>query len=216
MAIVNDETKRDLKGIFSKQLGGNVKIWLFTSKNREACQYCDAVEEIADALAGVDARISVFKYRIEESSNEAKALGIENVPAMLIHGAKAHGIYYYGIPAGYEFESLVQDIIDVSNEASRLPERVKEEAKRINKKVDIKVFVTPTCPYCPRAVRIAHQLALENSRISASMIEAAEFEELSAKYGVMAVPKVVINGTVSFEGALPEEQFISYIHKALA
>ncbi len=216
MPIIDEKLKKELGELFAKELSGKVKLWLFTSSNKEECKYCDAVGEMAGELAELDGRISLFKYAIEDNAKEAKVMGIERVPALLIQGEKAHNIYYYGIPAGYEFSSLVEDVIDISKGATKLSERTKETVRKIDRNVDIKVFVTPTCPYCPRAVRIAHQMAMENSKITASMIEAGEFEQLSSKYGVMAVPKIVINDSVSFEGALPEEQFLSYIRQAVA
>ena len=57
-------------------------------------------------------------------------------------------------------------------------------------------------------------LALESSFITADMVEAGEFPHLSHKYDVYAVPKVVLNETHSFEGALPEESFIAEVLKA--
>ncbi|MEM0149404.1 MAG: thioredoxin family protein, partial [Candidatus Micrarchaeaceae archaeon] len=103
---------------------------------------------------------------------------------------------------------------DISAGKSRLSESTKTRLKSIDKPVDIKVFVTPTCPYCPKAVRMAHQFAMENKNIKASMIEATEFEEMSNAYGVMAVPKIVINDKASFEGALPEEAFLQQVMDA--
>jgi len=64
-------------------------------------------------------------------------------------------------------------------------------------------------------VRLAHQLAMENPLVQADMIEATEFPEESRKYGVYGVPKVVINETVQFEGALPEPQYMKKVEEAL-
>ena len=47
------------------------------------------------------------------------------------------------------------------------------------------------------------------------MIEATEFPEMSQKYGVMAVPKIVINDKIKFEGAVPEHVFLKKIKEAL-
>jgi hypothetical protein len=49
---------------------------------------------------------------------------------------------------------------------------------------------------------------MESDLVRADMIEATEFPELSEKYKVMAVPRVVINDTSYFESALPEAQFL--------
>ena len=87
--------------------------------------------------------------------------------------------------------------------------------ENVKKPVEIKVFVTPTCPYCPIAVFTAHRFAMINENIVSKMIEAMEFRELSQRYGVMAVPKIVINDRVEFEGAVPEQVFARYILNAL-
>lgn len=214
--MIDEKMKNELKGIFAKELKEEVKLWLFTSKNKDICPYCKETLELINEIGSIEERVKVFHYDIDEHKSEAKVFGIDKVPAMLVHGAKAYGIYYYGIPSGYEFSSLIGDIIDVSNGKTGLSEAIKKEARAINSNVDIKVFVTPTCPYCPRAVRVAHMLAMENSNIKSSMIEATEFMEMSSKYDVMGVPKVVINDTVSFEGALPEEEFINHIKEAIS
>jgi Thioredoxin domain len=64
-------------------------------------------------------------------------------------------------------------------------------------------------------VRLAHSFALENDLIQADCIEATEFPDLAARYRVYAVPKTVINGLASIEGALPEEFFLDEVLKAL-
>jgi alkyl hydroperoxide reductase subunit AhpF len=75
--------------------------------------------------------------------------------------------------------------------------------------------VTPTCPYCSISVRLAHQFALESVHIKADMLEATEFPHLSDRFSVMGVPKTVINGQAFIEGALPEDQFLAEILKAV-
>ncbi len=62
---------------------------------------------------------------------------------------------------------------------------------------------------------MAHKLAMESPHIVGDMVEATEFPELARKYKVYGVPKVVINETHGFEGALPERQYVAEIRKAL-
>ena len=73
------------------------------------------------------------------------------------------------------------------------------------------MFVTPTCPYCPRAAIAGGRIALESPKVKTSVIEASEFPHLAQKYGVMGVPKVVISDAVEFVGALPEIAFVQYL-----
>ena len=74
------------------------------------------------------------------------------------------------------------------------------------------VFVTPTCPYCPQAVLLAHQMAMESPMIEAEMIEAMEFSDLSNRYNVSGVPQTTINyGAGTVVGAVPESHLLAEI-----
>jgi alkyl hydroperoxide reductase subunit AhpF len=57
-------------------------------------------------------------------------------------------------------------------------------------------------------------MAVASDRVRATAIEATEFPEMSRAYRVMAVPKIVINDRVQFEGALPEPQFLDAVLRA--
>jgi alkyl hydroperoxide reductase subunit AhpF len=65
-------------------------------------------------------------------------------------------------------------------------------------------------------VRLAQHMAVASDRVRATAVEATEFPDLSRAYRVMAVPKIVINDRVEFEGALPEPQFLDAVLRAAA
>ncbi len=133
---------------------------------------------------------------------------------MIVEGKKDCGIRFFGAPAGYEFSTLVEDIIAVGTGTLPISEASKEELAKLSKSAHIQVFVTPSCPYCPRTVHTAHMLALASGKITAAMVMAPEFPHLANRYGVMAVPKVIINEKTSFEGAVPEEEFVNFLIQA--
>ena len=213
MAMLKDADRKAVTELFAKSLEGDVNIMFFYDKS-EACEYCGPTLDLIKEVASLNPKIKVTQYNVHDSAKEAKFLGIDKVPAIVIGGKKLYNVTYYGIPAGYEFSSLLEDIVDASKGVTRLQPSTKERLKEVKKPVEIKVFVTPTCPYCPKAVRTAHQFAMENSMIRGHMIEASEFMELAQKYEVMGVPKIVINDTLSFEGAQPEEVFLQYVLEA--
>ena len=64
-------------------------------------------------------------------------------------------------------------------------------------------------------MRLAHHLAIASEWIRADCVEATEFPDLAQRYRVMAVPKTVVNDRVSFEGALPEPQFVDAVLSAV-
>ena len=65
-------------------------------------------------------------------------------------------------------------------------------------------------------MRLAQHMAIASPHITAQCIDANEFPELSQRYQVMAVPKIVINDAVEFEGALPERDFLAAVLRAVS
>ncbi|MEM2211331.1 MAG: thioredoxin family protein [Nitrososphaerales archaeon] len=213
MPLISDKDLAYIKQLLDREIKYDVRLINFTQEFE--CLYCRETRELVEELGKVSNKIKVEVYDFVKDANKAKEYGIDKIPATIIMGDKDYGIRYYGIPAGYELISFLEDIIDVSRRETRLSKTSKDRIKAINKPVHIQVFVTPTCPYCPKMVRLAHQFAIENDLIKADVIESTEFPQLVSKYNVMAVPKVVINDIVAFEGALPESSFIDYIILAL-
>jgi alkyl hydroperoxide reductase subunit AhpF len=89
-----------------------------------------------------------------------------------------------------------------------------EALQSLQSDVHIQVFVTPTCGYCPSVARLAHQAAVEGSRVTADVIEITEFPYLAERYAIRGVPKTVINGIVEFVGSIGEPQFIEHLRQA--
>lgn len=58
-------------------------------------------------------------------------------------------------------------------------------------------------------------MAVASDRVRAEAIDATEFPQLSQHYRVMAVPKIVINDKVAFEGAIPEKDFLAAVLRAV-
>ncbi len=216
MAIIDDHTRHHIKEFFA-DLKDNVTLYFFHSKS---CQTCKEIEEILEVLEEESGgKIKVEKHDFDTEKAAAKVLGVKLAPAIVVHGKEKYNIKFYGIPSGYEFRSLLEAIMDASHGDTDLHPQLAEKVKNINDYVEILVFITPTCPYCPMAVRSAHKYALLNKKIDSAMIEAMEFEELSLKYNVMAVPKVVIRvdgeDKEEFEGAYPDQKFIEKIYEAI-
>jgi len=213
MGFLSERDKSEIREMF-KELVHPVKIINFTQTLE--CTYCRETRQILEEVAELSDKIQLEVLNHMENKEKADAYGIENqIPAIIIEGEKDYGIRYYGIPSGYEFSTLLEDIIMVSKRDSGLKPATKSALATLVKPVHIKVFVTPTCPYCPSAAITAHKMAFESDMIKAEVFESIEFPFLAQKYGVYGVPKVVINEKVSFEGALPEEMFLDYVLKAV-
>ncbi len=212
MGLLKEKDKEIVKKEFSK-LKNDVTLIVFTQELE--CEYCKETRELVEELSTLSDKIKVEVYDFAIDKEKVNEYGIDKIPAIVVKGVRDYGIRFYGIPAGYEFTTLIEDIIDVSTGESGLLNQTKEKIHTIDKPVHIQVFVTPTCPFCPAAVRTAHKMAIESPLIRADMVEAIEFPHLAHKYGVMGVPKVVINDKISFEGALPEPHFLQHVLLAI-
>lgn len=208
MALLKEKDRQHLLKEF-EALREPVKLLFFTQETE--CQYCSDTRLIAEEVASLSDKISLEVYDFVADRQMVEQYGIDKIPALIVmrggEKPKDYGIRYYGIPAGYEFSTLITDILMVSRGDSGLSVEAKSYLAALNKPLHLQVFVTPTCPYCPPAVHLAHQLAMESDLVRADMVEAIEFPHLSMKYQVQGVPRTVINETAYLEGAAPEAYY---------
>jgi glutaredoxin-like protein len=189
-----------------------VKLVVFTQEFE--CPSCEENRTLMEEVARTVPEVSVEVNDFVLDKDVGDAYKIDKIPATVVEGKKDYGIRFYGIPNGYEFSSLVEAIKMVSLNDSMLSAQTREQIKALSKPVNIQVFITPTCPYCATAVQMAHKMALESELITADMVEIVEFPYLTQKYNVFAVPKVVMNEKIAFEGALHESKFLKRVMKA--
>ncbi len=219
MSLLNDNIQQQIREAFTA-LTGPVKIVMFTQgETVPACETCADTRQLLAEVSALSDKITLEVHDFAAEAPLAEQYHIDKIPAVAIltggDTPKDYGIRLYGVPAGYEFSTLIEDILMVSQQKSALNARTLAELKKLTQPVNIQVFVTPTCPYCPRAVVLAHQLALASDLITASMVEANEFPHLASKYQVYGVPRTVIQDVIHVEGAVPEAMLVDELMKVL-
>lgn len=212
MALLDEKIKKEVKQALG-ELPNPVRLVVFTQEFE--CQFCRETRQLIEEVAEVHDQISVEVYNLVVDKDKAAELKIDKIPAVAVLGAKDYGIRFFGIPSGYEFSSLIESIRLVSEGKPQLSAAGLEFAQKLEKPVHIQVYVTPTCPYCPRAVVLGFNLALASDLVTAEMVEATEFPHLAQKYQVMGVPRSVINEDFHIEGAAPESMVLDKIREAL-
>ena len=207
--LVPDEHKQQLIGEFKEKLVNQVKIVMFTQELE--CQYCSEIRQLIKEVSSLSDKIRVEVYDFVADAEKARNFGVEKIPALVIMGEKDYGIRFYGFPFGYEFRTLIDAILLTSGGKTDLSDETKQKVREISVPIHIQVFVTLTCPHCSATAITAYQFAVENDLIKAEVIEANEFPQLAIKYGVMGVPKVVVNEKIEFVGAVPENLFLEQV-----
>ncbi len=192
-----------------------VKI-LFFKSDAPTCKYCNIIEEL---LSDINKAQPKVKYEVHDVSEEiAGKYGVEEGPTIIFE--EKPNIVWMGIPSGHEFRAFLDDILAIGLNRVDIGVNAARKIARIQKPMEVLIFVTPTCPYCPLAVHTAHTFAFVNPNIRAAMVEALEYSELADRYNVSAVPKIVVRDKnkrtlVEWEGAVPEEMFADYLLHAL-
>ncbi|MEF8830949.1 MAG: thioredoxin family protein [Halobacteriales archaeon] len=214
MAMLSEEDAEDVREELDA-VDEEVTIHLFVP---DSCQFCDDTVELNEEIAELSEKVVLEQHAFDDEAADEFAVDQygEEGPVAVITKDGSDGVRYYGIPSGHEFGSYIADLVAVSTDETDIPDDVAEDVRAIDEEVNIKVFVTPTCPYCPQAVRTAHDFAIENENVSADMIEAQEFTSVSQEFGVRGVPQININGNAAqFTGAQPPHQFLEQLQSAL-
>ena len=212
MPILEDKVIKEVKSQLANMTGA-VTLKLFTQPME--CQYCKETHQLLEELTQANPLLKLEVVQYEPESAESKEFEIEQIPAIAVIGEKDYGIRFYGIPAGYEFSSLLNAILMVSTGITKLLPETKVYLDGLKKDIHFKVLVTPTCPYCPPAVMLAQRMALYSPRVKADMIEISEFPHLAQKYAVQGVPRTVINEEHFLEGAAPEKMMLQKLQSSL-
>ncbi len=200
--ILSEEVKQKLKNEFSS-LKDDVKLVLF-SKN----------DDLSKKLTAILTELSQLSEKITFQEKEGTKC-LENPCISIETLEKDFGIRYMGLPSGGEFPTFITAIKMVSTNNYDISERIEEFVEEVDKPVDIKVFVTTSCGWCPPAILKAYSFALVNDYITATAIDCYNFPELANRYTVSSVPKTVINDSIEFVGVKDDNDYFGYIVKAI-
>ena len=178
------------------------------------CETCPQTRQILDELPLLSDKITIEEINLVLDRERATAYGIDRVPAVVVLTYDAEGverdsrIRFLGTPSGYEFLSLIKALKLAGGVAPQLSDSSRTRLSRVDRPMTMQVFTTPTCPHCPRAVDLAHEMAWANPNITAWAVEVTEYPDLARRYRVSGVPKTVVDEEVEILGAVPEEEFV--------
>lgn len=211
MALLSDQDRETVRARLAS-IEHPVTLLFFT-QTIGAPESVYLTKRVLDEVASLNDRLTIEEVNLVLDRERAAQFGVDHIPAIvLLRDGRDTRIRFLGAPAGYEFMSFIEALVLAGTDDSGLSTSSRElVAQYVKAPLEIRVFVTPTCPHCPRAVHLAHRLAAENPLIQASCVEATEFLDLSRRYHVTGVPKTVVNDSIEILGALPEDQFVRMV-----
>lgn len=210
--LLNEDVSKQIKKAL-EPMQNQIKMVLFTKEG--TCNTCKETKQLLEEIKDLNDKILVDFKDLDQDKADAEKYGIDAVPTFVMLNDKDEykGVKFQGIPAGHEINSFLSALVYMSGLDLGLDQKLLDRISKIDKPVDIKVFVTLSCPHCPGAVSTAHSLAMLNDNIQASMIESQTFYDLSTKYKVSGVPKIIINDEYELLGNQPIDAFLTEIEK---
>ena len=141
MGALKEKDKEKVANIL-KGIEKDVKIVMFTQEME--CPRCEMTRLMLEEVSELSEKLSLEVHDFVAEADLAKKYGVDKIPATVILGDKDYGIRFYGVPAGYEFNVLIEDIMDAGKRNPGLSEEVMAELAKVDKPVHLQVLISPT------------------------------------------------------------------------
>ena len=124
-----------------EEVENNVKLILFSQSLN--CESCPETDRLLRALSALSDKLTLEILNLHVDREKAEQYKVTRTPALILEGERDYGIRFFGMPGGYEFASLLEDIISVGKRSSGLSDASREKVRAVTEPLNIKVFVTP-------------------------------------------------------------------------
>ena len=156
--------------------------------------------ELLEVIAGLSDKVSA-----QFDGDDARQ------PSFVVRRASdpARWVRFAGLPMGHEFTSLVLALLWAGGHPPKVPEEQLEQIRSLEGDFAFEMYFSLSCHNCPDVVQALALMALENPRITATLIEGGTFQDEVDKRGVMAVPATFLNGESFFNGKMTLEELLT-------
>jgi thioredoxin reductase (NADPH) len=199
-----EEAKKRLREVF-EGMPNEVSILLFTSISKNG-PFNAATREIIRLIRQMTPKISLSEYDL--SHEMARKWEAHVSPTLLFNPEKCH-IRWLGAPVGEETRSFVEALMMMGYGRVNMEAQAEKILGEIDSPRHIKVFVSPSCPYCPQQVVNALMAAImKPEMVSLEIIDIQANPQLAEAYSAQSVPQTFANEVLVAEGAQTQELFM--------
>jgi alkyl hydroperoxide reductase subunit AhpF len=149
MPLLDESTRNEVQKKLT-EMDQPVRLLMFTQGHGGVpeCQMCAEARELAEEVSSLSEKIKLEVRDIVADAALAEKMRVDKIPALAIlldgPSPRDHGIRLFGIPAGFEFSTLIEDLLLVSRQEHGLSQDTQTQISRIREPVHIQVFTTPT------------------------------------------------------------------------
>jgi thioredoxin reductase (NADPH) len=193
-----------------KKMPHEIPLLLFTSPGRND-PFWEGARQLIRSIREVAPKVTLREYDL--GHKVAREWNADFSPTLLLDPER-YNVRWMGAPIGEEGRTFVEALIIMGYGESGLSLESRKVIQRIDSSRDIKVFVSPTCPYCPQQAVNALKAAVERPEIiSLVIIDIQAYPEMAEKYSAHSVPQTFANDVLIAQGAQPEELFMASLEK---
>lgn len=195
--------RNELNALF-KDISAEIHIWLFADPQKKA-PYAILARQIMGLMKDAVPGFLFEEYDLKHPL--AREYQVGQSPTMLIDPDRFR-IKWLGAPVQEESRSFVRTLLMIGGIESELTDQSRKIAGTIEGKRRLKLFTSPTCPYCPQQVTNAVKAVIARpDLISLEVIDIQAFPDLAEKYEAFSVPRTFVDETLIAKGAQSEELF---------
>jgi thioredoxin reductase (NADPH) len=203
------EVQHQLRMVFD-QLPNTVPLYLFTQEGNNDV-YNHAAKEVVRSFAELGSKVELHEFGLDHEL--AKKYQVDTSPSVLFD-PENYSIRFLGAPIGEEGRTLLEAVVLIGLRKSNLSEQSFKIIEKVNSPRKVKVFSSPTCPYCPQQAVNAIKAAIAKPElISLEIVDIQANPHLAERYSAHSVPQTFANDVLIAQGAQPEELFILSLEK---
>ncbi len=198
-----------LKSTFM-QMPNDIPLYMFVQKGKED-MFVQANRQIVRAFRELTNKIAFKEFSLDHEL--AKKWNVTHSPTLLV-APERFSIRWLGAPLGEEGRTFLETLLLVGMNQSHLNEEARKVLRKIDSPRDVKVFVSPTCPYCPQQALNGVQAAVEMpDMINLEIVDIQCNPDLAEKYSAHSVPQTYANDILVGQGAQSQEIFCLSLQK---
>ncbi|MDA3895557.1 MAG: FAD-dependent oxidoreductase [Desulfobacteraceae bacterium] len=203
------EMEKELKQVFEK-MPEEIPVYLFAQTGKNDV-FADTARQAIQYFSQLTNKITFHEFDLDHDL--AKKWNIENSPTILID-PEHYNIRWLGAPIGEEGRIFIETLIFVGFKKTGVGQQALNVLNQIKDKRDIKLFVSPSCPYCPQQAVHALKAAVEKpDLISLEIIDIQANPDIAREYDAQSVPQTFANEMLIALGAQQEELFMLSLQK---
>ena len=205
----SQDVMRQIKKTF-ENMPHDIDIYMFASQAEDSV-FVKTNRQIIRAFRELTPRIIFREFDLDHEL--ARKWNVEYSPT-LVFAPDRYSIRWLGAPMGEEGRTFLEITMLVGMGKSHLGDQAAKVIQRIDSPRNVKVFVSPTCPYCPQQAVNAAKAAIESpQQISLEIIDIQCNPELAQQYSAHSVPQAFANDILIGMGAQTEEVFAVSLEK---